>query len=248
MSGHSRWAGIKHKKAIIDSKRGKAFTKLGKEISVAAKQGGGNVENNARLRKAVEIAREANMPQENVKKAIQRGTGEIPGVIFEELRYEGYGPGGSAVLVDISTDNKNRTAPEIRKIFSDHGGNIAEAGSVGWMFSAKGIVTVEKSKVNEESLMTLALDAGAEDIKSIDDEYLEVITAPVDFEKVKVTLQKGAIPIVDAQLTLVSQTTVALEGKQAEDILKLVEALEDHDDVNKVFSNFDVPKEMMMRS
>ncbi len=245
MSGHSRWAGIKHKKAIVDSKRGKAFTKLGKEITVAAKQGGGNPENNARLRKAIEIAREANMPQDNVKKAIQRGTGEIPGVVYEEIRYEGYGPGGAAVLVDVSTDKKNRTAPEIRKIFTDHGGTLGEAGAVGWMFSAKGIFTIEKSKVSEDTLMTLALDAGAEDIKSGDDEYYEVFTAPANFEAVKEALQKNNVEILDGQVTLVSQTTVPLTGKAAEDILKLVEALEDHDDVNKVFSNFDVPKEML---
>ncbi len=246
MSGHSRWAGIKHKKAIVDSKRGKAFTKLGKEITVAAKQGGGNPENNARLRKAIEIAREANMPQDNVKKAIQRGTGEIPGVVYEEIRYEGYGPGGAAVLVDVSTDKKNRTAPEIRKIFTDHGGTLGEAGAVGWMFSAKGILVIEKNKVSEDSLMNWALEAGAEDIKS-DDEYFEVFTAPADFEAVKAALEKNNVPIADGQVTLVSKTTVPLTGKAAEDILKLVEALEDHDDVNKVFSNFDVPKEMLAR-
>lgn len=248
MSGHSRWAGIKHKKAAVDAKKGKAFTKLGKEITVAAKQGGGNPENNARLRKAIEDAREANMPQENVKKAIQRGTGEIPGIIIEEVRYEGYGPGGVAVLVDCTTDNKNRTAPEIRKIFTEHGGNVGESGAVGWMFSAKGVIVVEKSKTDEETLLSLVLDAGAEDMKTTDDGFFEVTTAPADFEKVKAAVQGKNIPTVDAQVTLISQTTVPLKGKEAQDILKLVEALEDHDDVNKVFANFDVPKEMMMNS
>lgn len=248
MSGHSRWAGIKHKKAVVDAKKGKAFTKLGKEITVAAKQGGGNPENNARLRKAIEDAREANMPQENVKKAIQRGTGEIPGIVIEEVRYEGFGPGGVAVLVDCTTDNKNRTAPEIRKIFTEHGGNVGESGAVGWMFSAKGVIVVEKSKTDEETLLSLVLDAGAEDMKTTEDGFYEITTAPADFEKVKAAVQGKNIPTVDAQVTLVSQTTVPLKGKEAQDILSLVEALEDHDDVNKVFANFDVPKEMMMNS
>jgi YebC/PmpR family DNA-binding regulatory protein len=248
MSGHSRWAGIKHKKAIVDAKRGKIFTKLGREISVAAREGGGNPENNARLRKAIEDAREANMPQENVKRAIQKGTGEIPGASYEEVRYEGYGPGGVAVLVDATTDNKNRTSSEIRKIFSEHGGNIAEAGAVSWMFSVKGYITVEKNKSSEDALLNLSLEAGAEDMKSADEEVYEIFTDPHDFEKVKSALQTQNIPIASAQVTKISQTVIPLKGEEAEKVLTLVNALEDHDDVSQVYANFDIPKEMMEKN
>ena len=248
MSGHSRWAGIKHKKAIVDSKKGKAFTKLGKEVSVAAREGGGNPENNARLRKAVEDAREANMPQENIKRAIQRGTGELPGLIIEELRYEGYGPGGVAILVDVTTDNKNRTAPVIRKIFSDHGGNIAEAGAVGWMFSPKGLINIEKSKVDEDTLLNLVLEAGAEDLNSTDDEYYEVTSAPADFEKVRAALAARQIPVANSEVTLVSKTVIPVKGHEAESVLALVQELEDHEDVKIVYANFDIPKEILNKA
>ena len=245
MSGHSRWAGIKHKKAIIDSKRGKVFTKLGKEISIAARQGGGNPDNNARLRKAIEDAREANMPQDNIKRAVQRGTGEIPGIVIEEIRYEGYGPGGVAVLVEVTTDNKNRSAPEIRKIFSDHGGSLGEVGAVGWMFHVKGVIAVEKSKIDEETLLSLVLDAGAEDMKTSDEDVYEIITAPADFDKVTAALQAKSVPVSSAEITQVPQTLVPLKGEQAESVLALMQELEDHEDVKAVHANFDVPKEIL---
>lgn len=248
MSGHSRWAGIKHKKAIIDSKRGKIFTKLGREVTIAAKQGGGSPENNARLRKAIEDAREANMPQENIKKAIQKGTGEIPGVTFEELRYEGYGPGGSAMLVDITTDSRNRTGSEIRKIFSSHGGNMAEAGAVGWIFAQKGVILIEKKSAQEDELMNLVLDAGAEDMKTDDEEDYEIIAAPADFEKVKSAVKTKNIPFHFAEVTQVPSTSVPLSGSQAEQALALVRELEDHDDVKNVYSNFDIPKEILEKT
>lgn len=248
MSGHSRWAGIKHKKAIVDAKRGKAFTRLIREITVAARDGGGNPENNPRLRKAMDDAREANMPSDNIKKAIQRGTGELPGVNYEEVRYEGYGPGGVAILVDVVTDNKNRTAPEIRKIFSEHGGNVGEAGAVGWMFSPKGYITVDKKSADEDALLSLALDAGAEDMKTDDEEFFEIFTAPPDFEKVKSALESKKIPVAHAELTLICQTTIPLKGSQAESVLALVQELEDHDDVKAVHANFDIPKEILEKA
>ena len=248
MSGHSRWAGIKHKKAIVDSKRGKVFTRLIREISVAAREGGGSPENNARLRKAMEDAREANMPQDNVKKAIQRGTGEIEGIMYEEIRYEGYGPGGVAILVETVSDNKNRTAPEIRKIFSEHGGNIAEAGAVGWMFAPKGYLTVSKNKTQEDALLTLVLEAGAEDMQTDDEEFYEIFTAPNELEKVKNALKAKNVPISQAELIQHSQTTIPLQGAQAESVLALVQELEEHDDVKTVHANFDIPKEILEKA
>jgi YebC/PmpR family DNA-binding regulatory protein len=248
MSGHSRWAGIKHKKAVIDSKRGKVFTKLAREITVAAKAGGGNPENNARLRKAILDAREANMPQDNVKKAIQKGTGEIPGVNYEEIRYEGYGAGGVAILVDVTTDSRNRTGSEIRKIFSSHGGNMAESGAVGWIFSSRGYITVDKKSAAEEDLLNLALEAGAQDLKSTDEDAYEITTAPTDFEKVKAALKAKNIPISFAEITLIPSTAVPVSGPQAEQVLALVRELEDHDDVQTVFANFDITKELLEKS
>jgi YebC/PmpR family DNA-binding regulatory protein len=246
MSGHSRWAGIKHKKAAIDSKKGKVFTKIAREITVATREGGGgNPEHNPRLRKAILDSREANMPSDNVKKAIQRGTGEIPGVIYEELRYEGYGPGGVAILVDCVTDNKNRTGPEIRMIFDDHGGRVAEAGAVGWMFHAKGYIAVEKNKVNEDVLLSMALDAGADDMKTDDDEVFEIFTAPADFEKVKTALEGHKVPMVSAELSLLCQTDVTVQGPDAEKVFKLINDLEDNEDVKTVHSNADFPKEVL---
>lgn len=248
MSGHSRWAGIKHKKAAVDAKRGKVFTKLIREITVAAKEGGSNLDGNPRLRKAIEDARAANMPQENIKKAIQRGTGELPGVTYEEIRYEGYGPGGAAILVEVTTDNKNRTASEIRKIFSEHSGNIAEAGAVAWQFSPKGYIAVNKKKVQEDVLLTLALEAGAEDMKTDDDELFEIFTSPEEFEKVKNALQSQNIPLESSEVRLLSQTTVALQGNDAQEVLALMDALEEHDDVKAVHSNFDIPKEIFEKT
>lgn len=248
MSGHSRWAGIKHKKAAVDAKRGKVFTKLIREITIAARSGGGLPENNPRLRKAMEDAREANMPQDNIKKAIQRGTGELPGVAYEEIRYEGYGPGGIAILVEVVTDNKNRTAPEIRKIFAEHGGNIAEAGAVAWMFSPKGVLSVAKTKISEDDLLSLALDAGAEDVKSEDEEFFEIFTAPNDFEKVKTALEARQLPVLNAEISQFSQTTISLKGSEATEALALVQELEEHDDVKSVHANFDISKEILIAS
>src|SRR5258706_10865912 len=231
MSGHSRWAGIKHKKGLADAKRGKLWTKIVREIAIAAKMSGGSPDSNPRLRKAMDDAREANMPADNMKKAIQRGTGELPGVSYEELVYEGYGPSGVALIVDVTTDNKNRTAGEIRRMFSQHGGNLGETGSVGWMFSTKGIFIIEKSKTTEDQLMTVALDAGAEDINSDDPDSFEVTTQPPDFEKVKKALEAAKIPVVSADVTMLPKTYVKLSGAAAQQMLSLMNDLEDHDDV-----------------
>ena len=245
MSGHSRWAGIKHKKGIADAKRGKLFTKIIREITIAAKMGGGVLENNPRLRKAVDDAREANMPSDNVKKAIQRGTGELPGVNYEEQVYEGYGPSGVAVMVEITTDNKNRTASDIRHLFAVHGGNLGETGSVNWIFSQKGYFNVEKSKATEDQLMAVALDAGAEDINSDDPDVFEITTEPRDFDKVKKALEAAGIPIASGEVTMVPKTFVKLEGAAAGQMLALMNDLEDHDDVKTVYANFDIPKEII---
>jgi YebC/PmpR family DNA-binding regulatory protein len=245
MSGHSRWAGIKHKKGIADVKRGKLFTKIIREITIAARLGGGNPDSNPRLRKAMDDARDANMPSDNMKKAVQRGTGEIPGVNYEELVYEGYGPSGVAVMVEVTTDNKNRTAGEIRRIFSQHGGNLGETGSVGWIFANKGLISVEKSKASEDQLMGLVLDAGADDLNTDDPELFEITTAPADFEKVKKVLDENKIPTVTAEVTMVPKTYVKLTGTPASQMLSLMNGLEEHDDVKNVYANFDIPKEMI---
>jgi YebC/PmpR family DNA-binding regulatory protein len=245
MSGHSRWAGIKHKKGIADAKRGKLFTKIAREISIAAKLGGGSPDSNARLRKAMDDAREANMPNENIKKAIQRGTGEIPGVAYEELVYEGYGPSGVAVMVDVTTDNRNRTAGEIRRLFSQHGGNLGETGSVGWIFSSKGLITVEKSKTTEDALMNVALEAGAEDLNSDDADLFQVSMPPADFDKVKKAIEAAGIPIASAEVTMLPKTFVKLTGAGANQMIALMNGLEDHDDVKTVYANFDIPKEII---
>lgn len=240
MSGHSKWAGIKHKKAIIDAKRGKVFTRIGRELTIAAKQSGGNPENNARLRKAIEDAKAANMPTDNVKKAIQRGTGELPGVTYEEFVYEGYGPCGVAVMVEVTTDNKNRTHSEIRKIFSSHGGNLGDTGCVGWMFQPKGYIAVEKSKVKEDDLMTVAIDSGADDVKSDDGSFYEIFSSPADFEKIKKALEDKKIPIDSAEITLIPSTYIKLEGDDARKMMELVDELEEHDDIKNVYSNFEI--------
>lgn len=245
MSGHSKWAGIKHKKAIIDAKRGKVFTKFIREITVAAREGGGNLENNSRLRKVVELARTSNMPQDNIKKAIQRGTGEIPGAMYEEVAYEGYGPAGVAVLIEGTTDNKNRTASEVRKIFSSHGGNLGENGCVSWMFSQKGYISVEKNKYDEEKLMALALDLGADDFRADDADLYEIFTKPPDFEKIKQELEKNAVPLSAAEISMQPQTYIKLTGKEAEQMLGLMDDLEEHDDVKNVYANFDISEKEM---
>ena len=244
MSGHSKWSQIKRKKGVTDQARGRVFSKLAKEITVAAKEGGGSIEGNARLRAVVEEARSENMPQDNIKRAIQKGTGELPGVSYEAIMYEGYGPGGIAVLVETLTDNKKRSAAEMRNIFSKHGGNMGEAGCVGWMFHRKGIITIERAAVSEESLMEIALEAGAEDVKS-DESIFEVVTEPANFEKVKKALQDKKIPLASADLTMLPSNSIRLEGHPAETCLSLMEAFEEHDDVQNVFANFDISDQVL---
>jgi len=243
MSGHSKWAGIKHKKAAVDAQKGRIFTKIIREISVAARRGGGNPDTNAALRKAIDDARAVNMPQTNITKAIQRGTGELPGVNYEECVYEGYGPGGVAVLIEGATDNKNRSTSEIRKIFDRFGGNLGENGCVAWMFSKKGLIHIDKKKIPEEDLMNLAIESGAEDFSSDDEDVYEIITAPENLEKVKEPLEKIGIEL--AEVTMVPKTYIKLDGKQAEQMLKLMDALEEHEDVQKVYANFDISKKTM---
>ncbi|AKL97940.1 YebC/PmpR family DNA-binding transcriptional regulator [Endomicrobium proavitum] len=246
MSGHNKWASIKHKKAATDAKKGKVFTKIIREIVIAAKEGGGALEHNARLRKVIEDAKVANMPQDNIKKAIQRGTGELPGLVYEEINYEGYGPAGVALIVEVTTDNKNRTASEIRKMFSSHNGNLGETGSVGWMFDRKGYITVQKSAGDEETLMNIALEAGAEDFKNEpDSETYEIVTAPSDLDKVKTALKEKNITSESAEISLIPQTYVKLTGDDAKSMLKLMDELEEHDDVKNVYANFDISAEDM---
>jgi YebC/PmpR family DNA-binding regulatory protein len=245
MSGHSKWAGIKHHKAAQDSKKGKIFTKIIRELSMAARQGGGNPDNNARLRSAIDSARQANMPNDNVTKAIQRGTGELPGITYEEITYEGYGPSGVAVFVTAVTDNKNRTTAEIRKVFSKHAGNLGETGCVGWMFNQKGYITIDKKKFNEDELMTLALDLGAEDFKSEDEDVYELTTDTGQFDKIKEELKNKNITLASAEVTMLPKTYIKLTDKSAEQMLALMNELEEHDDINQVYANFDIPKEIM---
>ena len=244
MSGHSKWATTKHKKAAIDSKRGKIFTKVIKEITVAARVGGGDQDGNARLRTAVQKAKESNMPADNIKKAIQKGTGELPGVTYEEAVFEGYGTGGIAILVSIMTDNRNRTVPEIRHMFSKHGGNMGEAGCVSWMFDKKGYIVVEGGKVDEAKLMSLIVEAGAEDMKRDGDNF-EVITAPGDLENVKKTIEDGGITVALSEVTMLPQNYMELDDRSAMQVLKLIEALEDNDDVQNVYSNLNVRDEVL---
>jgi YebC/PmpR family DNA-binding regulatory protein len=244
MSGHSKWATTKHKKAATDAKRGKIFTKIGKEISVAARLGGGDPDGNPRLRTAVAKAKSVSMPGENIKRAIQKGTGELPGVSYEEIVYEGYGPGGVAVIIECLTDNRNRTVSEIRNIFSKAGSNMGEAGCVSWMFHKKGYLVVSSTKANEDQLMTLALDAGAEDMQAEDGNFV-ITTALSDFEKVKKALEDAAVPMDLAEITMIPQTYVKLDGKEAQQMLRLVDTLEDNDDVQNVYANFDIPDEIL---
>jgi YebC/PmpR family DNA-binding regulatory protein len=247
MSGHSKWSTIKHKKAAKDAKRGKLFTKLIKEITVAARVGGGDINANPRLRTAVLTARASSMPGENIDRAIKKGTGELEGVHYEEVQYEGYGPGGAAILAQVLTDNKNRTVSEIRRLFTKHGGNMGEAGCVAWMFDKKGLITVEKSQVDEDRLMGVVLDAGAEDVRDEGDIF-EVVTSTDDFEKVKDRLEQEKIAIASAQITMVPKNTVDVDEKNVEQILKLTEELEDHDDVQSVAANFNIPSELMEKA
>ena len=247
MSGHSKWSTIKHKKAAKDAKRGKIFTKLIKELTVAARMGGGDLNANPRLRTAVLTARANSMPGENIERAIKKGTGELEGVTYEETHYEGYGPGGVAIIAQVLTDNKNRTVSEIRRLFAKHGGNLGENGCVAWMFDKKGIITVEKSQVDEDRLMDIALDAGAEDVRD-EGELFEVVTQPEDFEKVKERLDHEKIAVSNAQVALMPKNTVDVDAKHVEQVLKLSEELEDHDDVQSVSANFNIPNELMEKA
>jgi YebC/PmpR family DNA-binding regulatory protein len=248
LSGHSKWAQVKHKKAAVDAKKGKIFSKIVKEISVAARLGGGDTDGNPRLRVAIEKAKEVNMPQENIKRAIMKGTGELPGVAYEETIYEGYGPGGTAILLEVLTDNRNRTVSEIRHIMTKHDGNLGEAGCVAWMFDKKGYIIVEKTKIDEDSLMSAALEAGAEDLKNDpgEDSY-EIITTPEDMNKVKASLEAAGISPSFAEITMLPKSYVALDGKSAEVMIRLVDALEEHEDVQNVYTNFDIPEEVMVK-
>jgi YebC/PmpR family DNA-binding regulatory protein len=243
MGGHSHWATTKRHKASVDAKRGKMFTRVIREITIAARQGG-DPEGNPRLRLAISKAKDANMPGDTIKKAIQRGTGELPGVTFEELTLEGYGPGGVALLLEITTDNHKRTVAEIRNVLTKHNSTMAEAGSVAWQFLKKGLIVVEHGKADEDRLLSIALDAGAEDVK-VDEKTFEVITVPHDFEVVKKALTDAKIETSLAEVTFVPQNYVKLEEKNAEQMLRLMEALDDHDDVQKVHANFDIPTEIM---
>ncbi|MEC4677062.1 MAG: YebC/PmpR family DNA-binding transcriptional regulator [Nitrospirota bacterium] len=244
MSGHSKWATTKHKKAVVDAKRGKAFTKIAKELTIAAKLGGGEPSGNPRLRTAIEKAKEVNMPHDNIRKAIMKGTGELPGVAYEEAVFEGYGPSGVAILIEVTTDNRNRTVPEIRHMMAKHGGNLGEAGCVGWLFDSKGYILVDKSKTSEDIIMSVVLEAGAEDMKNDpQEENYEVITAPEDFTAVKDALEKAGIPVQSAEVTKLPRSYIALDEKAAEQMIRLMEALEEHDDVQNVYANFDMPAE-----
>src|SRR5579884_2478781 len=243
MSGHSKWHSIKHKKGAIDAKRGRAFTKLIKEITIAARIGGGDPDGNPRLRKAISDANAVNMPKDNIQRAIKKGTGELEGGQLEEILYEGYGPGGVALIVETVTDNRNRTVSEIRHVFSKNGGNMGESGSVAWMFSKKGYIIVEKDKADEDTLMSLALDAGADDFRAEDD--YEIFTAPNALDAVTEALKATGIEYQSAEVAMIPQNTVKIEGKTAQQMLKLMEAMEDHDDVQHVYANFDMEESEM---
>ncbi|MEW6245753.1 MAG: YebC/PmpR family DNA-binding transcriptional regulator [Nitrospirota bacterium] len=243
MGGHSHWATIKRHKAAQDAKRGKIFTRLIRELTIAARQGG-DPEGNPRLRLAIAKAKDANMPNDTIKKAIQRGTGELPGVTYEEFTLEGYGPGGTALLLEITSDNRNRTVAEIRSLLTKNHGTMAEAGSVAWQFQKKGTLVVEKDKVDEDRLLSIALDAGAEDVK-VGEKTFEVITGPQEFEAVKKALADAKIETSLAEVTFVPQNYIKLEEKSAEQMLKLMEILDEHDDVQKVHANFDISEEVM---
>ena len=244
MSGHSKWAGIKHKKAKVDAQRGRVFTKLIREITVAARVGGGDPGGNPRLRTAIQAAKAVNMPADNIERAVKKGTGELEGVTYEEITYEGYGPCGVAVLVAVLTDNKNRTVGEIRKTFSRHGGNLGESGCVAFLFEKKGYIQVDAAKVDEDKLMTIALDAGAEDLLR-EESIFAVTSVPKDFEKVRDRIAKSGIQPLSAEITMLPKSSVKLEGKHAEQMLRLMEELEEHDDVQHVYANFDIPEEIM---
>lgn len=244
MSGHSKWSTIKRKKGAADAKRGKVFSKLIKEITVAARAGGSNPDGNPRLRTAVAAAKAENMPKDNIERAIKKGSGELGGANYEEICYEGYGPGGAAVMVDAVTDNRNRTSGEIRHIFSKNNGNLGEGGCVSWLFDKKGLIIFEKNRVAEEKLFEAALEAGAEDIKEEENTF-DVLTDPASFEEVKAALEKNNFQYLQAEVTRIPKDTVRLVGKEAEQMLRLMDALEDSDDVQRTYSNFDIPEEIL---
>ena len=245
MAGHSKWANIQHRKGRQDAKRGKVFTKLIKEITIAAKMGGGDPEGNPRLRSAVMAAKGENMPKENIDRAIKKGTGDLDGAVYEEILYEGYGPGGVAVLVETMTDNKNRTVADVRHFFAKSGGNLGESGCVAWMFDKKGTLTVDKGGLSEEELMDLALEAGAEDVVEEEDSF-QILTAPEAFNDVVDRLEKGDVTLSEVTLSMVPKNTIEVtEEKVARSLLRLLENLEDHDDVQKVHANFDIDDELM---
>jgi len=244
MSGHSKWAQIKRKKEKTDQKRGRVFTRLIREITIAARAGGGDPDANSRLRHAIDEAKAENMPWENIEKAIKRGTGELPGVTIEEVQYEGYGPGGIAIMIECATDNKNRTTSDIRHILTKYGGNLGTNGCVSWLFSSKGVINVNKKSVEEEKLFDIAIDAGAEDIQSSDDSY-EITTDPKNFNNVLEALKSNEIKVESAEITKIPQTTTHLEGSKAESMIKLMNALEEHPDVQNIFANFDIPDSLL---
>jgi len=241
MSGHSKWSTIKHKKGRADAKRGKLFTKLIREITVSAREAGGEIESNPRLRAAVATAKASNMPADNIKRAIQRGTGEIPGVVYEEVQYEGYGPGGAAVLLQTLTDNRNRTTPEVRHIFTKNGGNLGENGCVSWLFTRKGLVLVARTdELDEDTLLEQALEAGAEDLDTEDNDFYRVYTAPEELHIVKEKLETSGVVVETAEIDMEPSTTQKLEGKKAQQMIRLMEAFDDQDDVQNVWANFDI--------
>ena len=244
MSGHSKWSTIKHKKAAQDAKRGAIFTKIIKELTVSARLGGSDADANPRLRTAVLKAKAVNMPQDTIQRAIMKGTGELPGVSYDEVTYEGYGPGGVAMIVTALTDNRNRTVAEVRKIFSKNGGSLGEAGCVSWMFQKKGLIVVDREKIDEDDLLAIALEAGAEDVRPGEAIY-EVVTSVEEFEPVKQAILAKGVEPTSSEISLIPQTTVRLEGNQARQLLKLMEELEDHDDVQNVYANFDIPDAVM---
>ncbi|HAB54472.1 MAG: transcriptional regulator [Ignavibacteria bacterium RIFOXYB2_FULL_35_12] len=238
MSGHSKWATTKRKKAVIDAKRGKIFTKLIKEITIAAREGGGDINGNPRLRLAVDNAKAQNMPQDNIERAIKKATGELEGTTYHELNYEGYGPAGVAVIVEVATDNKNRTVAEVRHFFSKNGGTLAETGSVAWMFDRKGVIIMPKQSKSEDEIMELVLDAGADDFQS-EDQYYEVQTSLENFENVRKTLIDKRLTVENASLQWIAKNSIAVKGEDAEKVIKLIESLEDNDDVQNVYTNAD---------
>ena len=244
MSGHSKWHSIRHKKAAVDAKRGRVFTRLIKEISVAARLGGGDTESNPRLRTAVQAARDANMPFDNIKRAIMKGTGELPGQSYEAAIYEGYGPGGVAVIVETLTDNKNRTVADLRNIFSKHSGHLGETGSVQWMFERRGYFAVDSESIAEERLLEIALEAGAEDLRTEGDTFA-IYTAFETFEGLKLALEQAGVSLTCAELTMTPQSDIKLAGKPAEQMLHLMETLDDHDDVQNAYANFDIDEAEM---